>query len=168
MTRIARMVIALVLCPAVTAATQDVARIEQVIQSHVTAGTFMGTVLVARDGAIIFDKTYGMANLEWEIPNTPTTKFRLGSVTKQFTAAAMLLLEERGKLRLDDRVKAYLPDSPMLWDRITLFNLLTHSAGIPNFTASPDYATMKLSARSAEARSRRSATDHSISARARR
>lgn len=108
---------------------QDTARMEQVIQSHVSAGTFMGTVLVARDGAVVLDKAYGLANVEWDIPNTPATKFRLGSVTKQFTAAAILLLEERGKLKLDDRVKSYLPDSPMAWDRITVFNLLTHTAG---------------------------------------
>ena len=139
----------LLLCGAASA--QDMARMEQVIQSHVSAGTFMGTVLVARDGAVILDKAYGMANLEWDVPNTPATKFRLGSITKQFTAAAILLLEERGKLKVDDRVKAYLPDSPMAWDRITIFNLLTHSAGIPNFTSSPDYNTIKLSARSADA-----------------
>jgi len=124
---------------------------EQVIQSHVSAGTFMGTVLVARDGAVVLDKAYGMANLELEVPNTTATKFRLGSITKQFTAASILLLEERGKLKIDDKVKAYLPDAPMAWDRITVFNLLTHTAGIPNFTSFADYGTIKLSARTAEA-----------------
>jgi CubicO group peptidase (beta-lactamase class C family) len=124
---------------------------EQVIQSHVSAGTFMGTVLVARDGAVVLDKAYGMANLELEVPNTPATKFRLGSITKQFTAASILLLEERGQLKIDDKVKTYLPDAPMAWDRITVFNLLTHTSGIPNFTALADYNTIKLSARSASA-----------------
>jgi CubicO group peptidase (beta-lactamase class C family) len=151
MTRLAALTLSVVLYAAVAAFAQDIARMEQVIQSHVSAGTFMGTVLVAKDGAVIVDKAYGMANLEWDVPNTPTTKFRLGSITKQFTAAAILLLEERGKLKVDDRVKSYLPDSPMAWDRITIFNLLTHSAGIPNFTSSPDYNTIKLSARSADA-----------------
>jgi CubicO group peptidase (beta-lactamase class C family) len=149
MTRLTTLVA--VLCAAAAASAQDTARMEQVIQSHVSAGTFMGTVLVARDGDVILDKAYGMANVEWDAPNTPTTKFRLGSITKQFTAAAILLLEERGKLKLDDRVKSHLPDSPMAWDRITVFNLLTHTAGIPNFTASPDYNTIKLSPRSADA-----------------
>jgi CubicO group peptidase (beta-lactamase class C family) len=135
----------------VAASAQDTARMEQVIQSHVSAGTFMGTVLVAKDGAVIVDKAYGMANVEWDVPNTTATKFRLGSITKQFTAAAILLLEERGKLKADDRVKSYLPDSPMAWDRITIFNLLTHTAGIPNFTSWADYNTIKLSARSADA-----------------
>ena len=134
MTRLATLALSAVLFTAVAASAQDTARMEQVIQSHVSAGTFMGTVLVARDGAVIVDKAYGMANVEWDVPNTTATKFRLGSITKQFTAAAILLLEERGKLKVDDRVKSYLPDSPMAWDRITIFNLLTHTAGIPNFT----------------------------------
>ena len=129
----------------------SVARMEQVMQSYVQQGTFMGTVLVARDGAVIFDKAYGMANLELDVPNTPTTKFRLGSITKQFTAAAILLLEERGKLKVADRVKAHLPDAPMSWDRITVQNLLTHTSGIPNFTDMADYGTIKLSSRTASA-----------------
>jgi len=108
-------------------------------------------VLVARDGAVVLDKAYGMANLELDVPNTTATKFRLGSITKQFTAASILLLEERGKLKIDDKVKTYLPDAPMAWDRITVFNLLTHTAGIPNFTSFADYGTIKLSARTAEA-----------------
>ena len=151
MTRLATLALSAVLWTALAASAQDVARMDHVIQSHVSAGTFMGTVLVARNGAVIVDKAYGMANVEWEVPNTTATRFRLGSITKQFTAAAILLLEERGKLKVDDRVKLYLPDSPMAWDRINIFNLLTHTAGIPNFTASPDYNTIKLSARSADA-----------------
>src|SRR5262245_36749897 len=151
MSRLATLAFSAVLFTAVAVSAQDTARMEQVIQSHVSAGTFMGTVLVARDGAAIVDKAYGMANVEWEVPNTTVTKFRLGSITKQFTAAAILLLEERGKLKVDDRVKSYLPDSPMAWDRITIFNLLTHTAGIPNFTSWADYNTIKLSARSADA-----------------
>jgi CubicO group peptidase (beta-lactamase class C family) len=58
----------------------------------------MGSVLVARDGKVLASQGYGYANLEWRIPNTPATKFRLGSITKQLTAAAILLLEERAKL----------------------------------------------------------------------
>ena len=150
MTKSLRLAIALVLVTVSAAGAQDTARMEQVIQSHVSAGTFMGTVLVARDGAVVLDKAYGMANLELEVPNTPATKFRLGSITKQFTAASILLLEERGKLKIDDKVKTYLPDAPMAWDRITVFNLLTHTSGIPNFTSLADYSTIKLSARTAE------------------
>src|SRR5712691_7570008 len=99
---------------------------------------FMGSVLVARGNDVLFSKGYGSANLEWDVPDTPSTKFRLGSVTKQFTAASILLLEERGKLKVEDPIKKYLPDAPASWDKITLFHVLTHSAGIPNFTGFPD------------------------------
>jgi CubicO group peptidase (beta-lactamase class C family) len=75
-----------------SAAQPDLARIQQVIQSQVDAKKFMGTVLLERDGKVLLDQRYGFADLEWNIPNSPTTKFRLGSVTKQFTAASILLL----------------------------------------------------------------------------
>jgi CubicO group peptidase (beta-lactamase class C family) len=117
----------------------DVARMERAIDLRVSTGQFMGAVLVAKDGKILINKGYGTANLDWKVPNSPTTRFRLGSVTKQFTAACILLLEEQAKLKIGDPVKKYLPDAPAAWDRITIFNLLTHTSGIPNFTEFPDY-----------------------------
>src|SRR6478609_5078488 len=123
--------------------TDNVARMEQIIQANVSK-QFMGTVLVAQDGKVLLDKGYGFANLEWDIPNTPATKFRLGSITKQFTAASILLLEERGKLRLDAPIKKRMPDAPAAWDTITIFNLLTHTSGIPNFTSLPEYKSLQL------------------------
>lgn len=120
-------------------AAPDVARMERAIDLRVSTGQFMGAVLVARDGKVLINKGYGSANLDWKVPDSPTTKFRLGSVTKQFTAACILLLEERGKLKVEDPVKKYLPDAPEAWDQITIFNLLTHTSGIPNFTEFPDY-----------------------------
>src|SRR5215831_6006600 len=145
---IRRFVIAIIFGSACFAQTKnpvDVPRMEQIIQSYVPK-QFMGTVLVAEDGKVLLDKGYGFANLEWQVPNTPTTKFRLGSITKQFTAASVLLLEERGKLKTDDPVKKYMPDAPVAWDKITIFHLLTHTSGIPNFTGFPDYATRQLQA----------------------
>ncbi len=127
------------------AASQDVARMEQVVQDAVAKKTFMGAVLVARGSDVLLSKGYGFANIEWEILNAPSTKFRLGSITKQFTAASILLLEERGMLNVDERVKTYLPDVPASWDRITVRNLLTHTGGIPNFTALPTYREMQVS-----------------------
>src|ERR1700683_3901212 len=120
-------------------AQDNPARTEQVVQSYVANKTFMGSVLVVRDKAVLLEKGYGSADLEWDIPNSPTTKFRLGSITKQFTAASILLLEERGKLNIDDPVKKYMPDAPSAWDKITIYNLLTHTSGIPSFTSFPDY-----------------------------
>lgn len=99
----------------------------------------MGTVLVVKDGKTLIDQGYGSADLEWNIPNSPATKFRLGSITKQFTAASILLLEERGKLKIDDPVSKYMPDAPAAWSKITIYNVLTHTSGIPSFTGFPDY-----------------------------
>ena len=130
-------------CLGQNGANPDVSRMDQVVQSYVSAKQFMGSVLVARGDDVLFSKSYGSANLEWNIPNTPATKFRIGSMTKQFTAASILLLEERGKLKVDDPVKKYMPDAPAAWDKITLFNVLTHSAGLPNFTSFPEYAKLQ-------------------------
>jgi CubicO group peptidase (beta-lactamase class C family) len=125
---------------------QMVVRMEQVIQSYVPGKQFMGSVLVAQNGKVLLDKGYGFANLEWQVPNTPTTKFRLGSITKQFTATSILLLEERGKLKVEDPVKKYIPDAPAAWDKITIFHLLTHTSGIPSFTSFPDYESKETQA----------------------
>lgn len=125
-------------------------RMDQVVQSFVSNKQFMGSVLVAKGSEVLLSKGYGSANLEWEIPATPSTKFRLGSVTKQFTAAAILLLEERGKLKVEDPVKKYLPDAPAAWDKITVFHVLTHTSGIPSFTNFPDYASLRPFSTTAE------------------
>jgi CubicO group peptidase (beta-lactamase class C family) len=121
----------------------DLTRMEEVVQSYLSAKEFMGCVLVVRGNNVLLNKGYGFANLEWNIPNSPAAKFRLGSITKQFTAASILLLEERGKLKVDDLVKKYMPDTPAAWDKITIFNLLTHTSGIPSFTDFPDYASLE-------------------------
>ena len=131
-------------------ATADVGRMEEVIQSFVAKKQFMGSVLVARGSDILLDQGYGFANLEWKIPNSPKTKFRIGSITKQFTAASILLLQERGKLNVNDPVKKYMPDAPAVWGKITIFNLLTHTAGIPNFTSFPDYPSIEPFAKTPE------------------
>ncbi len=131
---------AILLMVSACAWAQDVARMEQVIQAYTTGNKFMGTVLVARGNDVILSKGYGKANLEWDIPNTPSAKFRLGSITKQFTAASILLLQERGKLNINDPVKKYMADAPAAWDKITIYHLLTHTSGIPNFTSFPEYS----------------------------
>src|SRR5271154_4959144 len=134
-----------VLCILVAASAfaQDVARMDQVVQTYTADHKFMGSALVARSNQVIFSKGYGSANLEWEIPNSPTTKFRLGSITKQFTAASILLLEERGKLSVQDPVKKLMPDAPAAWGKITIFHLLTHTSGIPSFTGFSDYSAQE-------------------------
>ncbi len=138
---IRRIIAATVVLASACLAQDNTARMDQVVQSYVDAKRFMGSVEVVRDGRVLLDKGYGSANLEWNVPNSPATKFRLGSVTKQFTAACILLLEERGKLKVDDPVKKYMPDAPGAWDNVTIFHLLTHTSGIPSFTGFPDYRT---------------------------
>jgi CubicO group peptidase (beta-lactamase class C family) len=133
----------LFLVPALTRA-QDAARMDELVRARVDAKTFMGAVLVARGDEVIVSKGYGSANLEWNIPNTPSTKFRLGSITKQFTAAAILLLAEQNKLALEDPVKKHWTNAPAAWDTITIFHLLTHTSGIPNNTNDADFAQWKM------------------------
>jgi CubicO group peptidase (beta-lactamase class C family) len=147
---LARRAVLAVLLAAPGWAQEAGSRLEQVAQSYAARGQFMGSVLVARGEEILLNQGYGSANLEWEISNTPRTKFRLGSVTKQFTAAAILLLEEQGKLNVDDPVQKHLPDAPSAWDGITIRHLLSHTSGIPNFTSFPEYRTWQLSASTPE------------------
>src|SRR5688500_18450359 len=128
MQRIAFLLVAS-LCTATVCLAQDTARMDQIVQSYVSAGTFAGSVLVARGSDVIVSKGYGLANVEWNVASTPTTRFKVASITKQYTAAAILLLEERGNLHIDDLVKTHLPEAPPAGDRITLFHLLTHTAG---------------------------------------
>jgi CubicO group peptidase (beta-lactamase class C family) len=115
-------------------------KFDEYLNALVKQDRFTGTALVARDGKILFSKGYGLANAEWDIPNTAQTKFRLGSITKQFTAAAILLLQERGKLSVQDPICKYVSDCPKTWEPITIHHLLTHTSGIPSYTEvkSPD------------------------------
>jgi CubicO group peptidase (beta-lactamase class C family) len=145
-----RRIAILLLLASACLAQDNVSRMEQVVQSYVDSKQFMGAALVARDGKVLLSKGYGFANLEWGVANSPASKFRLGSITKQFTAACILLLEERGKLKVDDPVKKYMTDAPAAWDKVTIFNLLTHTSGIPSFTGFPDYASTEAIATTPE------------------
>ena len=110
----------------------DTAALDKAVQAYADNLTFMGAVLVARGDRILLDKAYGYANVEWKIPATTNTRFLIASLSKQFAAAAILMLEEQGKLRTDDPVGKYIPGTPESWKPITLHNLLTHTSGIPN------------------------------------
>ena len=126
------------------------ARLEQVASSYTKDNAFMGTVLVVNSNETLLNRGYGMADLEWEIPNVPEAKFRLGSLTKQFTATLILLLQQDGKLKISDPVSKYLPDSPKTWEKITLANLLGHTSGIPNFTSLKEFGVWRMSPHTTE------------------
>ena len=118
----------LVLAPATFGFAQNTARMEQVVQSYVSSAGFSGTVLVARGDSVVFRKGYGVS---------PDAASRVASITKQFTAAAILLLEERGRLRIDDLVSRHLPEAPAAWKTMTIFHLLTHTAGSRDWRRRP-------------------------------
>ena len=118
----------LLLLPGTVCLAQAPARMEQVVQSFTSNGSFTGSILVARRDDVLFDKQYG----------TVPKRQAVASLTKQFTAAAVLLLEERGRLRLDDPVKKHLPNAPAAWDGMTIFHLLTHTAGFPGLQTPPE------------------------------
>lgn len=121
------------------------ARLDQIVNSYTPNHGFMGTVLVADGDRILLNKGYGDANLEWNIPNEPQVKFRLGSVTKQFTATLVLLLQQDGALNVNDPVGKYLTDAPKSWDKVTLANLLGHTSGIPSFTGLKEFPVWSAS-----------------------
>jgi CubicO group peptidase (beta-lactamase class C family) len=97
------------------------------------------TALVARNGQIIYKKAFGMANLELDVPMQPDNIFRIGSITKQFTAVAILQLMEQGKLNLQDEITKFIPEYPTQGNTITIEHLLTHTSGIQSYTGMPDY-----------------------------
>lgn len=110
----------------------------QQMDQFVSSRDFSGVVLVARDGRVLFEKAYGLANREHGVPNKLETKFRLASLTKQFTAMAVMILAERDKLSVTDPICRYIENCPKAWSAITVRHLLTHTSGIPDFTDFPD------------------------------
>src|SRR5438046_2666427 len=123
-----------------TTAAQDITpKINEYMDALVKAGWFNGSIVIARDGQVFLSKGYGMANVELEVPNTPQTKFRLGSITKPFTAMAIMLLQERGKLSVQDSICKYLSDCPAAWQSITVHHLLSHTSGLAKHDKAEDY-----------------------------
>ena len=125
--------------PPTAVPTQDpkalAAEIDALVQENYQKGVYDGAVLVARDGQVILSQGYGFADREKEIPNTPQTKFRIASITKQFTAMAILLLQEQGKLNVDDSICSYITNCQEIFEPVKIRHLLSQSAGIPNTTA---------------------------------
>jgi len=109
--------------------------IDELINKYYEYGQFNGSILVSENGKVILSKGYGYADMEWDISNTPDTKFRLASVTKQFTAMLIMQLAEEGKIDLNGKITDYLQDyRKETGDKISIKNLLTHTSGIPDYT----------------------------------
>ncbi len=121
-------------------AQDHAAKIQEVLTLAHKYRQFNGSALVAENGKIIYKGGFGMANMEWQTPNTPDTKFRLGSITKQFTAMLTMQLVEQGKIKLDGKISDYLPDYRKdIGEKVTVHHLLTHTSGIPSYTSQPGF-----------------------------
>jgi CubicO group peptidase (beta-lactamase class C family) len=129
----------------ITCIAQNIeSKVDEYVNAYMKMGRFSGSILIAQNGNVLVSKGYGMANYEHDVPNTPQTKFRLGSITKQFTSMAIMQLQEKGMLNVDDAVIKYIPDYPETGKKITIHHLLTHTSGILNFTSFPDYVTTMM------------------------
>lgn len=135
-----RVAMVLVVCQQLLVAQDKAAKIQEFLSTAHKHRLFNGSALVAENGKVIYKSGFGMANMEWSIPNAPDTKFRLGSITKQFTAVLTLQLVEQGKLKLDGKISEYLPDYRKdVGERVTIHHLLTHTSGIPSYTSQPGF-----------------------------
>jgi CubicO group peptidase (beta-lactamase class C family) len=114
------------------------AKVDAYVEPFLEIKGFNGAILIASKGQVLLRKSYGMANYELDAPNTPQTKFHIASISKTFTAAAILVLEERGLLSVHDPLSKYIPDYPE-GEKITIHHLLSHTSGIPNVNNFLDY-----------------------------
>lgn len=125
----------LALCASLGGArAQSPDRLAAIAQSFASRGLFSGTVLVARGDQVLLHRGWGLASQEWQVPNAPEVKYLLASVSKQFTAAAVLHLVDQGRLGLDDALAQHLSGLPAAWSAITVRQLLAHTSGLPNHT----------------------------------
>jgi CubicO group peptidase (beta-lactamase class C family) len=116
-----------------SAAADD--KVDRLVKSELQAHPIPGLALeIIQNGKCVKRAGYGLANLEWQTPVTPETVFEIGSMTKQFTAAAILMLAQEGKLSVDDKISRHLTNTPEAWKDITIRHLLTHTSGITNYT----------------------------------
>lgn len=116
-------------------------KIHEVLGKYHDYGLFNGSALVAERGKVIYKSGHGEANMEWHIPNASDTRFRLGSITKQFTSLVIMQLVEEGKIELQAAMSKYLPDYRKdTGERVTVHHLLTHTSGIPSYTSQPEFS----------------------------
>jgi CubicO group peptidase (beta-lactamase class C family) len=120
--------------------TGKAAQISALVSAYHKLGYLDGAVLVAEKGAVIYKEAFGLANREWNVPNTVDTRYRIASITKTFTATLVLQLVEEGKVKLDAKVTEYLPDYRKdSGDKVTIHHLLAHESGIPDYVNTSDF-----------------------------
>jgi len=131
-------------CMPAFAQSPEMAAVDRIFADFTTAGSPGCAVGVFRDGKIIYAKGYGLANVEENVPITPQTVFDIGSTSKQFTAASILLLEKQGKLSVRDDVRKYIPELPDYGVPITLLNLLNHTSGLRDYLTLMELAGINI------------------------
>ena len=120
------------------AAQTKVAKLDEMISMYEKFGYINGTILVIDSGKTFYQKAFGKADFDWDIPNTLDTKFKIGSLTKPITASLILKLVQEKKISLSNTINDFLPWYPEQGKRITIHQLLNHTSGIPSFTNRPD------------------------------
>jgi len=113
---------------------QNLTKIDSLLQKKYPDNAPGATFLISRNGNIIYKKAFGLANLELSVPMKTDNVFKIGSITRQFTAISILMLMEQGKLNLTDEITKFIPDYPTNGNKITIHHLLTHTSGIKNYT----------------------------------
>lgn len=137
--RFALVAVTLAVASPAFAASDLAAELDAIVAKHFKADQPGAAVLVKKGDQILLRKGYGLANVELGVPVRPEQVFRLGSVTKQFTAAAIMMLVDEGKLALADDIRKYVPEYPQKSAKITIEALLTHTSGVPNYTDQPAF-----------------------------
>ena len=124
---------------AVLHADDPVAKLDTMTREFVDLGLFRGSVLVVQGDRILLDRGYGPADAEHGVANAPTTRFRIGSITKWFTRVAIMDLAAEGRLALDEPIAKFVPEAPSTWAPIRVSHLLMHEAGLANYTDLPEF-----------------------------
>ena len=133
-------IFALLVFQSLALANDKAQKINDLVSQYNKNGDFMGSVLVSENGKVIYKKAFGLANIGWETPNTMDTKFRLASMTKQFTSMLVLQMVEKGKMKLDAKITDYIPEYPKPHgDIITIHHLLSHTSGMPHYGGIPGF-----------------------------
>ena len=135
----------LILLIPIACLAQDTSKIDEYVRSEMQAQQIPGVALaVVKDGKVVLARGYGFANVEHQVPVNPETIFQSGSTGKQFTATAVMMLVEEGKLSLEDKITKYFTDAPETWRDITVRHMLTHTSGMtdypPDFDMRRDYS----------------------------
>ena len=115
-------------------------RLDSILDLYHTKNNFNGSVLIAEHGEVLYKNGFGYANIEHEIPNTPENKYRIASISKQFTSMLVLQMVEKGKMSLDSTIRTYIPEYPEpQGDKIAIHHLLSHTSGMPHYGGIPGF-----------------------------